>query len=486
MIIMYLRKSRSDDASMSVSDVLAKHESILQDYAIKTYGQPIPESSIYREVVSGETIDGRPEMQRLLNFITNNDISGVLVVEPQRLSRGDLMDCGQIIRIFKYSNTKIITPNKTFDLNDKYDYKFLQMELMQGNEYLEYTKMILKRGRDASRQKGCYIGSHAPYGYDKIKIDKMPTLSPNNESPIVQLIFQLFINGYGTSQICNELTERGIKPPRTQHWSTDTIKKILSNEIYIGKIPHGKRSYQHIVDNQGNMHSYQPRNKDYVLFDGIHQPIIDSQTFQIAKQKLGKQSREPSMKTLQNAYAGLLKCPCGYSMTRQHVPNYEPELHCTHRKYCHNKSIKYDRFTELLITHLKSILTDFSVEIENESNDDKNINKSILNALHDELNALEKQQDKLYDLLEKGIYSDEVFTTRNNKLSAERERITKAIKKAEADTTKKERTEAFTLSLHQAIDTLADNSIPAKAKNTFLKTFIDKIVYDGDIHISFL
>ena len=126
-IIIYLRKSRSDDPVQTVEEVLAKHERILQDYCMKEYGKAIPEKRIYREVVSGETIQDRPIMQKLLKELETDNISGVLIVEPQRLSRGDLQDCGQIINSFRYTNTAVITPTKTYNLSDEYDRKFFEM-----------------------------------------------------------------------------------------------------------------------------------------------------------------------------------------------------------------------------------------------------------------------------------------------------------------------------------------------------------------------
>ena len=120
-VIIYLRKSRSDDPSMSVDEVLAKHESILQEYAINNYGSPIPEEQIYREVCSGETIADRPVMLQVMRLIEARIYGGVLVVEPQRLSRGDLEDCGKIINAFRYTETLVVTPPKTYDLLDDYD-----------------------------------------------------------------------------------------------------------------------------------------------------------------------------------------------------------------------------------------------------------------------------------------------------------------------------------------------------------------------------
>ena len=147
--LVYLRKSRADGDHESIEDVLAKHYKMIQDYAAAKLGGAIPEDLIYREVVSGETIQDRPEIKKVLDRIQGEDITGVLVVEPQRLSRGDLSDCGTIIRAFRYTETLIITPTKTYDLSDKFDRKFFEMELMRGNDYLEYVKEIMMRGRIA-------------------------------------------------------------------------------------------------------------------------------------------------------------------------------------------------------------------------------------------------------------------------------------------------------------------------------------------------
>lgn len=75
-------------------------------------------------------------MIRLLAEIENPKLKAVLVVEPQRLSRGDLEDCGRIVNAFRYSGTQIITPNMVYDLSNKMQRKFFEQELMRGNDYL--------------------------------------------------------------------------------------------------------------------------------------------------------------------------------------------------------------------------------------------------------------------------------------------------------------------------------------------------------------
>ena len=84
--LIYLRKSRSDGDHETIEDVLAKHETIIQEYAVKTFGEPVSEEFIFREVVSGETIQDRPVIKTVLNIIQSEPVAGVLTIEPQRLS----------------------------------------------------------------------------------------------------------------------------------------------------------------------------------------------------------------------------------------------------------------------------------------------------------------------------------------------------------------------------------------------------------------
>ena len=141
--LVYLRKSRSDDPLLSVEEVLARHETLLDEWCEKNLGGKVPEENKYREVVSGETIADRPDMQTVLKRIESPKIKGVIIVEVQRLSRGDLEDAGRIIKLFRFTNTLVITPPKTYDLKDEYDRDAFERELKRGNEFLEYQKKAL-------------------------------------------------------------------------------------------------------------------------------------------------------------------------------------------------------------------------------------------------------------------------------------------------------------------------------------------------------
>ena len=169
--IMYLRKSRSDAdyTGGNETDVLKRHESQLFKLA-EQMKIPAKDIDVYREIVSADTIKQRPEMQRLLARIEQGDIDGVLVVEVQRLARGDTLDQGIVARTFKLTNTLIITLNKVYDPNNAFDEDFFEFGLFMSRRELKITKERLNRGRLQSVLEGKFVASHTPFGYDKEKL----------------------------------------------------------------------------------------------------------------------------------------------------------------------------------------------------------------------------------------------------------------------------------------------------------------------------
>ena len=478
MFYMYLRKSRADGENESVEEVLAKHYKILQDYATAKLGEPIPESRIYREVVSGETIQDRPEMLKLLDRIQNENITGVLVVEPQRLSRGDLSDCGTIIRAFRYTQTLIVTPQKTYDLEDKFDRKFFEMELMRGNDYLEYIKEIMNRGRLASVQSGNFIGATPPYGYDRFKDGKTWTLVPNEDADIVKMIFELWVkDGLGSQTITNRLNELHIKPQKGALWSAHTVRGMLKNPVYIGKIRWKARVNVKKYDN-GELKTTLIRNpkENWILVDGKHKSIISEEIFDAAQERFGNMPKNTTEKKLVNPLASIIHCSCGRAMTFQRFPNAEPRLICPNMKYCKNHSAMFSEVVEEILKALNqfAINTRELIEAPQDSSDAQ---KAVLASLIKELNSLETQQERLYEFLEKGIYSSEVFIKRNATLAQRRSELQEAIANAQENETEEIDYKEKYISLKEAIKALKDDSVIAEDKNRLLRAVIKNVVY---------
>lgn len=477
--LVYLRKSRSDGEHETIEDVLAKHETIIQEYAVKTFGCLIPENRIFREVVSGETIQDRPVIKMLLDIIQNEPVKGVLTIEPQRLSRGDLSDCGTIIRAFRYTDTLVITPTKTYDLADKFDRKFFEMELMRGNDYLEYIKEIMMRGRIASVNQGNFIGSVPPYGYDKIKDGKSYTLIPNSETDTLRMIFELFVNeNLGTTLIANKLNELGIKPRKSPYWTAASIRDMLQNPVYTGKIRWNWRKTVKKYEN-GDITTSRPKsNQDmYMLVDGKHDPIISEDLFQAAQKRFGHNPRLKVSTEIVNPFAGLIRCQCGTAMVQQaQRKGIKTRIHCPHQKYCGNKSSTFSDLEQVVVEALNGIIANFKLKL-NDTKPEYDLNSEILNKLNKELNALKTQQNKLYDLLEQGIYTNAVFVMRNEALAEKRKSIEAALAEASELSHSAINYQELIISLTEAVRIIEDPDIQPKEKNVFLHSVIKEITY---------
>lgn len=318
-IIIYLRKSRAE-RNETIEEVLARHEKILQDFAIQTFGEKIPEENIYREVVSGETIDERIEIKKIFNRLEKEEIKGLLVVEPQRISRGDMLDCGRVVQILKYTETLCITITKTYDLNNKFDRELFEAQLLQGNKYLEYQKEIMDRGKHLSVREGKYVGSTPPFGYDKKPLDRGFMLTKNKEeAPIVESIFRLFVEeGLSTNEVANYLNKHHMKPKKNELWNYGMVRHVLKNEVYYGSISWGKRPVVKKLIN-GEINKFRISSEDYVLVRGLQEPIISKELWDMAQEKIkGNQSSRTGLnRELQNPLAGLVFCKkCGYSLVR--------------------------------------------------------------------------------------------------------------------------------------------------------------------------
>lgn len=477
--IMYLRKSRADRPDESVEEVLARHEQILQEYAERSYGSPIPEEKIYREVVSGETIEERPEMQKILMRMEDPSCDGVLVVDPQRLTRGDLSDCGMVVNAFRFSNTRIITPMHIYNLSDSMDRRFFQDELLRGNDYLEYTKMILSRGKYSSAKNGYYIGSVIPFGYKQIWIDKRPSLAiVEDEAYYVRMMFDMYLSGNGPAAIVKKLNNLGVKPRRTDYFSPEAVKSILSNPTYIGKIRWNRTKRIRKLENGKIIKRkvYSPETVE--IFDGKHPAIIDEEIFNAVQKKKGSITRTRSDKKSINPLSGLLRCKhCGKVM-HYNYKNGHPSYRCdTHYLgSCPQNGVRGNEVLDEVYHSLENNLQNIKVEIASGKAVD---NSQAIQAFEDKLKDVHTQKEGLYEFLEKKIYTIEIFTTRRSILEKRENDLEKQIEALKDESVQKETLKTRIVGIKQAMDALRDDSISTKIKNQFLKDVIEVIYIDS-------
>lgn len=165
---IYLRKSRADiDIEKATNEeTLKKHKDFLIEFA-KAQGWNV--SEIYEEVVSGESIADRPEMQRLLKDVLEKKYRAVLVMEVERLARGATKDQGEMAEAFKFSETLIVTPSKVYDPNNDSDEEYFEFGLFMSRREYKTIKRRLETGRMRVIREGNYISPIAPYGYKIVR-----------------------------------------------------------------------------------------------------------------------------------------------------------------------------------------------------------------------------------------------------------------------------------------------------------------------------
>lgn len=482
MKLMYLRKSRADNPYETVEEVLSRHESILQDYALSRYGEKIPEQNIYREVVSGEKIENRPEMQTLLRRIESAEVDAVLVVDPQRLSRGDLLDCGNLVRAFKYSRTLIETPGKTFNLWDKFDAKMFEDELMRGRDYLDYAKEVMARGRKISTSEGWYPGSTPPFGYDFDHVmdgrKRRQTLKPNPvEAEAVRHVFEWFVYlRMSLYQIAKKMDAQGYKPRRAPHFTTDGVRTILTNPVYTGVIAVGRRNKkENLVD--GKIVVTRNRQEPTHLFLGKHPAIITEDLFDMARERMGTLPKLIGSKELRNPLAGIVQCSCGYNMVYHPTNKGNPRLECGKKQFCKSRGVSYDDVVDAIVEKLIGIAEDFEVQVEAGVDIAAQKYQDDLEAMRAAIKDMDAKQERLFAFLESGTYDEATFRQRNAKLVEERARIREEYEAMSAAAPPVVNYEEVIGTLHEAIEAMRADYLSVQQKNDFLKEVIDKIVY---------
>jgi len=496
---IYLRKSRADrDAEANGGgDTLLRHRTALLELAKK---MDLTIHHIFEEVVSGESIANRPEMQKLLAEVEGGLIAGVLVMEVERLARGNTRDQGVVAETFQYSGTKIITPSKIYDPSDESDQEYFEFGLFMSRREYKTINRRLQRGRMASLQEGKYIAGAAPYGYERVKIkgDKGFTLAiVEDKAAVVRHIYDLYTDGQiqpdgsvkriGSSSIAKQLDLEGTPSPSGGRWASYTVRDILNNPTYAGYVRWSWRpTVRKVVD--GVLVETRPVNKSMTLIDGLHPPIIPRDVWQRTQDIMSTRAYlpMPGNKTIVNPLAGLIYCDmCGRSLVRLkgRRGNARDMLMCPN-KDCTCKASTLDDVESTLLDSLRQWLDEYKLKVTPNKKRSGKPNtaplEKTLESLRREKDTLSGQRGRLYDLLEQGVYSIDVFTQRQNELAGRITAIDEAMQKAEEQLQTEKHLNAMRLSIIPRVERLLnvyEQLESPQEKNDMLKACVEKVLY---------
>ena len=443
---IYLRKSRADFEAEShgEGETLLRHEKTLLELARRLN---LNISQIYREIVSGETVAARPVMQLLLSEVEQGKWNGVLVMEVERLARGDTIDQGIVSQAFKFSNTKIITPVKTYDPSNEYDEEYFEFGLFMSRREFKTINRRIQRGRIASVKEGKYISSVAPYGYERIKLknEKGYSLKINeNQAKVIRMIFNWYVYGdlttngsneiLGCSRIAKKLDAMSIKPMFKENWSKSSIKDILENPVYMGKIRwQYRKEVKQIKDNI--ITRTRPNSVEYILVDGIHDAIIEKELWINAQEIMKKRGKPPlaGSNVLKNPLSGIIYCgKCQSMMIRLGSTSHTSydSLKCPNM-YCDNISSPLYVVEASIIDALGDWLNNFKFQWIREktilpyeqSIKDK---EDVLLDISSQITKLQNQLNRSFELLEQEVYTVHEFQCRRKKITDQLNRLEEA------------------------------------------------------------
>lgn len=498
---MYLRKSRVDAEAEAhgEEETLARHEKALIELARKLHLGVI---TIYREIGSGETIESRPVMQRLLTEVENGLWDGVLVMEVERLARGDTIDQGILAQAFKYSNTKIITPTKTYDPNNEFDEEYFEFGLFMSRREYKTINRRLQRGRLASVKEGKYVGNKTPYGYKRVRLEneKGWTLEiVEDEADIIKMIFDWYAFGerqtdgsykrLGTSLIVRRLNAMKVVPKMGGTWAIASIRDILINPVYIGKVRWNWRPvHKKIVNGQVSIERPRSNIDECVIADGLHPAIIDDEIFYKVQELMSKNPPRPvgERNTVKNPLAGIVVCgKCGRRMVRRPLSdkNKADILMCAATS-CNNISVALHYVESRILKSLSEWLGNYKLKLgfmENpqKSSEDEVIQKTI-KRLNTELVELNKQLDNVHTQFERGIYTTEQFLSRSNLVSERiiqtKENIADIDRKLKIESVKEYSRRNIIPKIEELLKVYSNLPTPG-IKNDTLKEVLEKVEY---------
>ena len=493
--LMYLRKSRMDTdfEEVSIAETLSRHRTTLEKFC-KSKRLNVVE--VLEEVVSGESLAARPEMMRLLELVSTGAYAGVVCMDIERLSRGSSMESGYIMQILQVNGCKIVTPGKTYDLQNESDEQFTDMKFMFSRYELKTITKRLVRGRNQSASEGKFMGSMAPYGY---RAYKLPGEKGNSlmvipeEAKCVQMIFDMYgQQGMGYNAIAYRLNDMHI-PARKGQWSQTSICNILTNEVYLGKIRWRREPVKRVVK-EGMLSKKRILNDDYELHEGRHEAIITEEQWDQVQEILNrhKHTSNHTERQLKNPFAGVRYCEkCGGIMKR-YVPRPKESptawFRCMTRN-CDCKMIKCEVAEKNILNAMEEWLEEYQIQLEQTKTQAVNPIDTALETVHSQLTGLQQQQEKICEYLEKGIYSVEMFSKRNTALSKEIEQLRESeteLLRQKSEGNQRNRAAAELIPTTQHILDSYD-ALTVEEKNSLWKLVMRRAtIYrepEGDVHI---
>ena len=434
-VAMYLRLSRDDNAKAEENGISKTESNSIgsQRELIRSFINEQEDMELYDIYVddgfSGSNFD-RPEFKRMMSDIEAGRVNCVIVKDLSRFGR-DYIEAGRYLeKIFPALGVRFIA------ITDHYDsisadtgerQIVLPVKNFINDSYCRDISTKVKSQLAVKRKSGECLSPFAVYGYRKSLEDKNKLLVDDYAAEIVRRIFRWKIEGMAVAAIAKKLNELHILSPKEYKksmginyrggftsgsgslWSSSSVKRILTNEVYLGHLLQGKTE----KINYKVKKSIEKPKKEWVRVENTHEPIISDSDFEAVQNLLQTDGRvSPESKEI-SPFMGLLFCgDCGEQMVRRRIRYKESDkvyYICSTKNRgegCSRHSMEENALKELVGIAVRRYANDFLQQNKLfEQAKEKETNLEAVIDCQKEFARLKQEQDKYYRLCA-GLYDD--------------------------------------------------------------------------------
>ena len=398
----YYRLSQ-EEANEGQSSSILNQEKIVRDYCARN-GIALLDSFV-DDGWSGGNFE-RPGFQAMMRALEFGKANMVITKDLSRLGRDMRESSYYAEQFFPEHQIHYIAIADNFD--SELENVMAPFQFAMNEVYLRDSSRKVRDVFKMKRSKGEYCAC-APFGYKKDPKDKNHLIPDEETAPIVTSIFQRSAAGKSCITIAQELSNEGVVTPlkyralyrdnftdagaarATDYWNYTTVKRIIKNEVYLGKTVLGKTRKVSLKSKK----KISVPKEDWVVTEGTHIPLVDQMTFDKAQFNLGKGSRDYRQydHVRKSIFGGIAICSlCGYSLCSSGTV-YKGErekywfLSCNHKSKrfenpCQGVNIKYSDLLELVRQDLNSLINLTDAEID-----------ALVNGVLEEMNDVSAEKE---------------------------------------------------------------------------------------------
>ena len=355
------------------------------------------------EGISGKNIVDRPAINRLIDDIRVGKVNNVLVFKVDRLTRS-IKNLMELVEIFDEYNCAFSSLNESIDTDTPSGRMFLKIIGIFAEFERENLVSRLKLGFERKVKEGYTLATHwFSYGYVRRKGEKIQEIQPE-EAIIVKDIFSMYVDeNISMAKIAKTLNQRKIETKMGASWATSTVKKILTNSTYIGRVRYSTHD-----------------EEKYFEADGHHEKIISEEMFFKAQEKIKNMknisvTKQPKE---ENYFCGVLVCSlCGSKFTTHHKPYTEKETgeryyrnsyRCNKKVYfndditCKCPNIIHDKVEMAFIEYIERRINDFAeyedIDLANKKREEKEREqRDYIDTCENRLNTLKSTKKRIME-----------------------------------------------------------------------------------------